>query len=66
MWNIDYELYSKLKKASVIHVYYFALILEQRMQAIILDTETHNLNGLPIEIAYAPIQINDGKLSLDR
>ncbi|WP_010115316.1 DUF3820 family protein [Acinetobacter sp. P8-3-8] len=36
------------------------------MQAIILDTETHNLNGLPIEIAYAPIQINDGKLSLDR
>lgn len=36
------------------------------MQAIILDTETHNLNGLPIEIAYAPIKINDGKLSLDR
>lgn len=36
------------------------------MQAIILDTETHTLNGLPIEIAYAPIQINDGKLSLDR
>ncbi|EPP9181873.1 3'-5' exonuclease, partial [Acinetobacter baumannii] len=25
------------------------------MQAIILDTETHTLNGLPIEIAYAPI-----------
>ncbi|EPL5567449.1 3'-5' exonuclease, partial [Acinetobacter baumannii] len=23
------------------------------MQAIILDTETHTLNGLPIEIAYA-------------
>ena len=36
------------------------------MQAIILDTETHNLNGLPIEIAYAPIEINAGKLSLDR
>ncbi|RKG38577.1 putative quorum-sensing-regulated virulence factor [Acinetobacter rongchengensis] len=36
------------------------------MQAIILDTETHNLNGLPIEIAYAPIQIDHGKLSLDR
>ena len=36
------------------------------MQAIILDTETHTLNGLPIEIAYAPIQIQDSKLSLDR
>ena len=36
------------------------------MQAIILDTETHTLNGLPIEIAYAPIQIQEGKLSLDR
>lgn len=36
------------------------------MQAIILDTETHTLNGLPIEIAYAPIQIDSGKLSLDR
>ena len=36
------------------------------MQAIILDTETHTLNGLPIEIAYAPIQIEAGKLSLDR
>lgn len=36
------------------------------MQAIILDTETHTLNGLPIEIAYAPIQISTGKLSLDR
>lgn len=36
------------------------------MQAIILDTETHTLNGLPIEIAYAPIEINAGKLSLDR
>ncbi|WP_445344851.1 putative quorum-sensing-regulated virulence factor [Acinetobacter bohemicus] len=36
------------------------------MQAIILDTETHTLNGQPIEIAYAPIQINDGKLTLDK
>lgn len=36
------------------------------MQAIILDTETHTLNGLPIEIAYAPIQIDAGKLALDR
>ena len=36
------------------------------MQAIILDTETHTLNGQPIEIAYAPIQIEDGKISLDK
>lgn len=36
------------------------------MQAIILDTETHALNGLPIEIAYAPIYIDQGKLSLDK
>ena len=36
------------------------------MQAIILDTETHSLNGLPIEIAYAPIQIQAGQLTLDK
>ena len=36
------------------------------MQAIILDTETHTLNGLPIEIAYAPVQIAQGRLSLDK
>ena len=36
------------------------------MQAIILDTETHTLNGQPIEIAYAPIEIINGKLSLDK
>ena len=36
------------------------------MQAIILHTETHTLNGLPIEIAYAPIEIEAGKLSLAR
>lgn len=36
------------------------------MQAIILDTETHTLNGLPIEIAYAPIEIENAKLILDK
>jgi len=36
------------------------------MQAIILDTETHTLNGQPIEIAYAPIEIQNGTLSLDK
>ncbi|WOE31685.1 MULTISPECIES: 3'-5' exonuclease [unclassified Acinetobacter] len=36
------------------------------MRAIILDTETHTLNGQPIEIAYAPIQIHDTKISLDK
>lgn len=51
---------------SEVHWQHFTLALEQVMQAIILDTETHTLNGLPIEIAYAPIQIEAGKLSLDR
>ena len=36
------------------------------MHAIILDTETHTLNGQPIEIAYAPIEVNQGQLSLDK
>lgn len=36
------------------------------MHAIILDTETHTLNGQPIEIAYAPIQIADHKITLDK
>lgn len=36
------------------------------MHAIILDTETHTLNGQPIEIAYAPIDIHEGQLSLDK
>ncbi|UOG16596.1 DUF3820 family protein [Acinetobacter sp. PK01] len=36
------------------------------MQAIILDTETHTLNGQPIEIAYAPIEVENGKLTLDK
>ncbi|MDO4222593.1 MAG: DUF3820 family protein [Acinetobacter sp.] len=35
-------------------------------QAIILDTETHTLNGLPIEIAYAPVALHQGKLILDQ
>lgn len=36
------------------------------MNAIILDTETHQLNGNPIEIAYAPVEIFEGKLTLDK
>lgn len=36
------------------------------MQSIILDTETHTLNGLPIEIAYAPVILNDGTLTLHK
>lgn len=36
------------------------------MHAIILDTETHTLNGQPIEIAYAPVEILDHKISLDK
>lgn len=36
------------------------------MHAIILDTETHTLNGQPIEIAYAPIELTQGQLSLDK
>ncbi|WLF84991.1 putative quorum-sensing-regulated virulence factor [Moraxella sp. ZY210820] len=35
-------------------------------RAIILDTETHDLNGLPIEIAYAPVDIVQGTLVLDK
>lgn len=34
--------------------------------AIILDTETHDLNGLPIEIAYAPVDLVQGTLVLDK
>lgn len=33
-------------------------------QSIILDTETHTLNGFPIEIAYAPIDLQQRKLTL--
>ena len=36
------------------------------MHAIILDTETHTLNGQPIEVAYAPIELQSGQLSLDK
>lgn len=36
------------------------------MQAIILDTETHTLNGQPIEIAYAPVDVFDHKISVDK
>ena len=36
------------------------------MHSIILDTETHALNGLPIEIAYAPVELQQGQLSLDK
>ncbi|MCO8044950.1 DUF3820 family protein [Acinetobacter bohemicus] len=32
------------------------------MKAVILDTETHTINGFPIEIAYAPCMFNDGVL----
>ncbi len=34
------------------------------MQAIILLHKTHTLNGQPIEIAYAPIQVADAKITL--
>lgn len=34
------------------------------MNAIILDTETHKLEGLPIEIAYAPVKLTNGDLSV--
>jgi len=32
------------------------------MNAVILDTETHDLNGYPIEIAYAPCSFEQGVL----
>lgn len=31
-------------------------------QALILDTETHDLNGYPIEIAYVPCRFTEGEL----
>ncbi|AOA58182.1 3'-5' exonuclease [Acinetobacter larvae] len=34
------------------------------MKAIILDTETHSLNGLPVEIAYVPFQLENGNASM--
>lgn len=35
-------------------------------QAIILDTETHTLNGLPIQIAYFPCLFEQGGFFLDK
>lgn len=35
------------------------------MKALILDTETHVLNGLPIQIAYAPCSLERGGLAVD-
>lgn len=34
------------------------------MKAIILDTETHALNGYPIEIAYAPCSFEQGVMAV--
>ncbi len=36
------------------------------MNAIILDTETHDMKGFPIEIAYAPCSFIDGLLTVDK
>ncbi|WP_179992483.1 MULTISPECIES: putative quorum-sensing-regulated virulence factor [unclassified Acinetobacter] len=36
------------------------------MKAIILDTETHTINGFPIEIAYAPCSFEQGNLGFDQ
>ncbi|WP_151809264.1 3'-5' exonuclease [Acinetobacter soli] len=36
------------------------------MSAIILDTETHKLNGLPIEIAYMPTEIENGAVKIKK
>lgn len=30
------------------------------MKALILDTETHDMHGLPIEIAYVPFELSNG------
>lgn len=36
------------------------------MKAIILDTETHSINGYPIEIAYAPCSFEQGVLVVNQ
>ena len=36
------------------------------MNALILDTETHHLNGYPIEIAYAPCSFEQGVLVINQ
>lgn len=35
------------------------------MSTLILDTETHDLNGYPIEIAYAPCSFEQGVKLMD-
>ena len=34
------------------------------MQSLVLDTETHSLNGLPIEVAYVPVQLDSSGLQV--
>ena len=36
------------------------------MSALILDTETHSINGYPIEIAYAPCSFEQGVLVINQ
>lgn len=36
------------------------------MSAIILDTETHKLHGLPIEIAYMPTELENGAVKIKK
>lgn len=36
------------------------------MKALILDTESNDLNGVPIEIAHIPFTLEDGKVTIDR
>ena len=36
------------------------------MSAIILDTETHDMNGYPIEIAHVPVYFENGELKANK
>ena len=36
------------------------------MNALILDTESNDLNGVPIEVAYIPFVLKDGSVEIDR
>ncbi|MDU6055489.1 MAG: 3'-5' exonuclease, partial [Acinetobacter junii] len=36
------------------------------MSAIILDTETHDMNGYPIEIAHVPVYFENGELVVNK
>ncbi|EFF82144.1 exonuclease [Acinetobacter haemolyticus ATCC 19194] len=36
------------------------------MSAIILDTETHDMNGYPIEIAHVPVSFEEGVLFVEK